>query len=135
MLPGMRAAGYGRIINVLSSSVREPIPGLGVSNLTRAAMASWAKSLSRELPPGVTINCVLPGKIDTGRLGEIKAAFASRAGVSEEEIAASWIREIPEGRLGTTEEIGGVIAFLASEAGAFVRGVCLPVDGGQLRSI
>ena len=135
VLPGMTGAGYGRIVNVLSSSVRVPIAGLGVSNLTRAAMASWAKTLSGELPPGVTINSVLPGKIDTTRLSEIKAAFAARDSVDPGEIERAWVGAIPEGRLGTTDEIGGVIAFLASEAGAFVRGVCLPVDGGQLPSI
>jgi 3-oxoacyl-[acyl-carrier protein] reductase len=135
LVPGMSAAGYGRIINILSSSVREPIPGLGVSNLVRAAMASWSKTLSRELPPGVTVNSILPGKIDTGRLTEIKAAFATKAGTTVEAVESQWIDAIPEGRLGTTDEIGGVIAFLASPAGSFVRGVCLPVDGGQLRAI
>ena len=106
-----------------------------MSNLIRAAMASWSKTLSRELPAGVTVNSILPGKIDTGRLTEIKAAFAAKAGTTVEAVESQWIDAIPEGRLGTTEEIGGVIAFLASPAGSFVRGICLPVDGGQLRSI
>jgi 3-oxoacyl-[acyl-carrier protein] reductase len=135
VLPGMALSGYGRIINVLSSSVREPIPGLGVSNTIRGAMASWSKSLSRELPPSVTINNVLPGKIDTGRLSELKVALAQKAGASPEEIEATWLANIPEGRLGTPEEIGRVIAFLASPAASFVRGVSLPVDGGQLAVI
>ncbi len=135
VLPGMRAAGYGRIINVVSSSVREPIDGLGVSNTTRGAMAAWAKSVSRELPPGVTINSILPGKVDTERLGEIGQVFAARSGTSVERVRAGWLAEIPEGRLGRPEELAAVVAFLASPAAAFVRGVALPVDGGQLRSI
>lgn len=133
--PGMEAEGYGRIINVLSTSVRVPIPGLGVSNLVRAAMASWAKTLSGELPPGVTINCILPGFTATERLSSLAAARAEAQGVSTAEIEAQWRESIPEGRLGKAEELGETIAFLASPAGAYIRGVCLPVDGGRTPSI
>ena len=135
LLPGMRAAGYGRIVNVVSTSVREPIPGLGVSNTTRGAVAAWAKTLSRELPPGVTINCVLPGFTDTERLTSLAATRAERAGSSPEAVYEGWLSSVPEGRLAKPEETAGVIAFLCSPAGAFVRGVCLAVDGGRLNSI
>ncbi len=134
-LPGMIDAGYGRIINIVSTSVREPIPGLGVSNTTRGAVASWAKSLSRELPPGITVNNVLPGFTDTERLDGLRAAVAARTGRSPEAVQAAWMAQVPEGRLARPEELAAAIAFLASPAGAFVRGVSLPVDGGRLRSI
>ncbi len=134
-LPGMREAGFGRIVNVLSTSVREPIPNLGVSNTIRGAMASWAKSLSGELPPGVTINNVLPGFTDTDRLSSLKLARAAREGVSPEQVHAAWLAQTPEGRLGQPEELAAAVAFLCSPAGAFIRGVSLPVDGGRLRSI
>jgi 3-oxoacyl-[acyl-carrier protein] reductase len=135
LLPGMRDAGFGRIVNVLSTSVREPIPNLGVSNLTRAAVASWAKTLSGELPPGVTINNVLPGFTDTERLGSLGEATASRLGKSAEEVRAGWIAQIPEGRLAQPEETAEAISFLASPAAAYIRGHSIPVDGGRLKSI
>ena len=134
-LPGMKETGYGRIVNVLSTSVREPIPNLGVSNTIRGAMASWSKTLSRELPPGITINNVLPGFTDTDRLSSLKMARAQRQGVSPESVEEAWMAQTPESRLGLPQELGGAIAFLCSPAGAFIRGVNLPVDGGRLRSI
>lgn len=134
-LPGMKAAGFGRIINIISTSVREPIPGLGVSNTIRAAMAGWSKTLAAELPPGVTINNVLPGFTDTARLSELKAAMASRRSLSPSEVEKSWLTTVPEGRLGAPEEIAEAVAFLASPAASFVRGVSLPVDGGRLKSL
>lgn len=135
LLPGMRESGYGRIINVLSTSVREPIPNLGVSNLTRAAVASWAKTLAGELPPGVTINNVLPGFTDTERLGSLGAATADRLGKSVDDVRAGWVAMIPEGRLARPEETAEAIAFLASPAAAYIRGHSIPVDGGRLKSI
>jgi 3-oxoacyl-[acyl-carrier protein] reductase len=135
LLPGMRTTGYGRIVNILSTSVREPIPNLGVSNLTRAAVASWAKTISVELPPGVTINNVLPGFTDTERLGSLGAATAERLGKSAEDVRKGWIAQIPEGRLAKPEETAEAIAFLASPAGAYIRGHSIPVDGGRLKSI
>jgi 3-oxoacyl-[acyl-carrier protein] reductase len=134
-LPGMRATGYGRIVNVVSTSVYEPIEGLGVSNTTRAAMAGWAKSVSRELPPGVTINNVLPGFTDTERLAELKAAMARSRGVDEAEVEHGWLAQIPEGRLADPAELGGLIAFLASPAAAYLRGQSIALDGGRMRSI
>ena len=135
LLPGMSEAGYGRIINVISTSVREPIPGLGVSNTIRGAMAAWAKSISRELPPGVTINNVLPGFTDTERLTALGEAVAERSGTSLDEVREMWLADVPEARLAQPFEIAAAIAFLASPAGAFVRGTSMPVDGGRLRSI
>ena len=134
-LPGMRAAGFGRIVNVLSTSAREPIPGLGVGNTVRAAMAGWSKTLSRELPPGVTINNILPGYTATERLQELAALTAQKTGRSIPEVEAEWKREIPEGRLAEPREIGQVIAFLCTPAAGYVRGQSLAVDGGRMRSL
>jgi 3-oxoacyl-[acyl-carrier protein] reductase len=135
VVPGMKQAGYGRIVNVLSSSVREPIPGLGVSNTIRVAMASWAKTLSRELPPGITINSILPGYIDTERLGEVALGMAKQKGTGPDAVRKGWIDATPEGRLGKAEELGAAIAFLCTPAASFIRGIVLPVDGGRLMSI
>ncbi len=135
LVPGMKEAGYGRIVNVLSSSVREPIPGLGVSNTIRAAMASWAKTLSRELPPGVTINSILPGYIDTERLSELALSMAKSKGIGPSDVRKGWVDITPEGRLGRPEELGKVIAFLCSPDASFIRGTVIPVDGGRLWSI
>ncbi len=134
-LGGMQKAGYGRIINIISTSVREPLPGLGVSNTTRGAVASWAKTLSRELPPGITINNLLPGFTDTERLTTLRQSLANKNGTSEDDILSQWKSVIPEGRIGRPEELGAVIAFLASPQASYIRGVSLPVDGGRLNSI
>jgi 3-oxoacyl-[acyl-carrier protein] reductase len=135
LVPGMKAAGYGRIINVISTSVREPIPNLGVSNTIRGAVASWAKSLSRELPPGITINNILPGFTNTERLGNLRSGVAKRTGQTEDQVLKGWIAQVPEGRLAQPEELGAVVGFLASPEAGYIRGVSLPVDGGRLRSI
>ncbi len=135
LLPGMKEEGYGRILNIVSTSVREPIPGLGVSNTIRGAMAGWSKSLSRELPPGVTINNVLPGFTKTDRLNDLGQAIAGREGSTPEAVLSRWLTEVPEGRLAQPAEIAATVAFLASPSGAFVRGASIPVDGGRMRSI
>ncbi len=135
VLPGMRESNYGRIINIVSTSVREPIAGLGVSNTIRGAMASWAKTLSRELPPGVTINNVLPGFTDTDRLRTLAEDIAATGDRSVGEIREDWLASVPEGRLGKPDELAAVVAFLASPAASYIRGVSLPVDGGRLNAI
>ncbi|MCH2112936.1 MAG: SDR family oxidoreductase [Planctomycetes bacterium] len=134
-VPHMESNGYGRILNVVSTSVREPIPNLGVSNTVRGAVASWSKTLSKELPPGVTINNLLPGFTDTDRLASLKEANAQRQGVDAAAVEGAWLASIPEGRLGRPEELAGLAVFLASEAGGYVRGQSIAVDGGRLSSI
>ena len=135
LTPGMILADYGRIIQIVSTSVREPIPNLGVSNTLRGAMASWAKSLSRELHPSITINNVLPGFTDTERLGSLAQSIHERTGKSVEAIHDGWMSQVPIERLIDPLETASVITFLASPAAGAIRGVSLPVDGGRLRSI
>ena len=128
--------GYGRIINIISTSVVTPIRGLGVSNTIRAAVANWARTLAAELGGyGITVNNVLPGYIDTDRLRSSNERRAELAGTTIEEMAVAQVASIPTGRLGTPEDIGAVVAFLASEAAAYVNGVNLPVDGGRLGAL
>jgi 3-oxoacyl-[acyl-carrier protein] reductase len=136
LLPGMRAANWGRIVNVISTSVKEPIAGLGVSNTIRGAVASWAKTLSRELAPsGITVNNVLPGYTETGRITQIIHDRALASGQSEPAIIDGMRKTVPAGRFAQPGEIGGVIAFLCSPAAAYVNGVSLAVDGGRMQSI
>lgn len=136
VLPGMKAAGYGRIVNIISISVREPIPGLGVSNTTRWAVASWAKTTAGELAPfGITVNNVLPGYTDTARLTELIEAVAAKRGISTEAVTKEMVAAVPAGRLASADEIAAAVAFLASPAAAFVTGINLPVDGGRLSSM
>ena len=136
VLPGMRAASYGRIVNVISTSVKEPIPGLGVSNTVRAAMAGWSKTLSSELAAeGITVNNVLPSYTETDRLRWLLATRAAREGRSEEDIAAGLLSDIPARRFGRPEEVAAMIAFLCMPAAAYVNGVSIPVDGGHIRAL
>jgi 3-oxoacyl-[acyl-carrier protein] reductase len=136
VLPGMQAAGWGRIVNVISTSVKEPIAGLGVSNTVRGAVASWAKTLSRELAPlGITVNNVLPGYTETGRIDQIVRDRAKSQQKPEDAIVAAMRAGVPAGRFARPEETGGVIAFLCSPAAAYVNGVSLAVDGGRMNSI
>jgi 3-oxoacyl-[acyl-carrier protein] reductase len=136
VLPGMKAAAWGRIVNVISTSVKEPIPNLGVSNTVRGAVASWAKTLSRELGGfGITVNNVLPGYTRTQRLDQILRDRASAAGKSEDEIARGMLATVPVGRFAQAHEIAAAIAFLASPAAGYINGVSLAVDGGRMQSI
>ena len=135
ILPGMKAAQYGRVINIISTSVREPIANLGVSNTIRGAMASWAKSCAKELPPKITVNNILPGFTDTERLDALREGAAQRMGTSPEAVQEKWMGMVPEKRLGTPDELAHAALFLASPAGNFVRGVSLAVDGGRMASI
>lgn len=134
--PGMIDLQYGRIINIISTSVVIPIRNLGVSNTIRGAVANWGRTLAAELGPhGITVNNVLPGYIDTQRLRTSNVRRAKLAGATVEEVAAAQAESIPAGRLGTAEDIGAVVAFLASPAASYVNGVNLPVDGGRLVSL
>lgn len=136
VLPGMRAARWGRIVNVISTSVYEPIPNLGVSNTIRGAVASWAKTLSRELgADGITVNNVLPGYTRTQRLDQILGERSSATGKTRDEIASGMLASVPVGRFADANEIGGVIAFLCAPAAAYVNGQSVAVDGGRMQSI
>ncbi len=136
LLPGMKAAGYGRIINVISTSVKAPIPDLGVSNTIRAAVANWAKTLSGEVAKdGITVNNILPGFTDTTRLTELFSAKAQKTGKTLDEVRAAAITTIPAGRLGKPEEVAAAIAFLATPAAAYINGINVPVDGGRTPSL
>ena len=136
LLPGMKEAGFGRIINIISTSVKAPIPGLGVSNTIRAAVASWAKTLAGEVAPfGITVNNVLPGYTDTARLQSLFEARAERSKSTADDEREQTRAAIPAGRIGRPEEIAAAIAFLATPAAAYINGVNLPVDGGRLPTL
>lgn len=136
VLPGMRDGGYGRIVNVISTSVKEPIPGLGVSNTVRAAMAAWAKTLAGELAAdGITVNNVLPGYTRTARLDGLLTVQAQKSGRSEQELATEMAAAVPARRFGEPGEIAAVIAFLCTPAAAYVNGVSIAVDGGRTKAL
>ena len=136
VVPGMQRAGFGRIVNVISTSVYEPIANLGVSNTTRGAVASWAKTLSRELgPSGITVNNVLPGYTATGRLDQILGDRSRATGKSTDEVLAAMVASVPLGRVAQPSEVANAIAFLASPAASYISGVSLAVDGGRMQSI
>ena len=133
VVPGMKELGAGRIINIISTSAKEPIQGLGVSNTIRGAVASWSKTLSKELGEfGITVNNVLPGFTDTARLQALLDNKAKKTDTSVDDIIAQSKGMIPAGRFATSEEIAYAVAFLASDAAAYINGVSLPVDGGRL---
>ena len=135
VVPTMQEAGMGRIVNIISTSVREPIPNIGLSNTLRGAMASWAKSLSRELPACVTINNVLPGFTDTDRLESLADSIHEKTGRSKDDIRDTWMSQVPIGRLIDPMETASAITFLCLPQSGGVRGVSLAVDGGRMRSI
>ena len=136
VVPGMRQAEYGRIINIISTSVREPIPGLGVSNTIRGACASWAKTLSRELAAdGITVNNVLPGFTATERLASLFDARAERTGKKREAVEKAALDSVPAGRFAEPGEIAAAVAFLASPDADYITGNSLAVDGGRLHGI
>jgi 3-oxoacyl-[acyl-carrier protein] reductase len=136
LTPGMKKVGYGRIINVISTSVRTPIAGLGVSNTIRGAVASWAKTLSVELGPyGITVNNILPGLTQTGRLESLIKSRAAERGISVWQMADEMKKTIPARRFADPMETAALAGFLASPSAAFINGESIRVDGGATSSI
>jgi 3-oxoacyl-[acyl-carrier protein] reductase len=136
LYPGMIESGYGRIINVISTSVKQPLPNLGVSNTIRGAVASWSKTLANELGEyGITVNNVLPGATNTIRLQGIADAKSQKTGETVSEIFDEMALESPMKRIAQPEEIAAAIAFLASPEASYINGINLPVDGGRTKSL
>ena len=136
VLPGMRERGFGRILAVASSGVEQPIPNLVISNALRAAIAGWAKTLSAEVAKdGVTVNLVLPGRIETDRTAELDAANAKAQGKTADQVAETARTAIPAQRYGRVQEFADVACFLASERASYVTGSMIRVDGGAVRSL
>ncbi|HEX9827062.1 MAG TPA: SDR family oxidoreductase, partial [Flavobacteriaceae bacterium] len=136
VVPFMKKEGFGRIINIISTSVKEPIPGLGVSNTIRGAVGNWSKTLSIELGEfGITVNNILPGFTETERLNEIIKAKAQKEGTSFEEMAEIMKSYAPVKRFAKPEETANAIVFLVSEAASYINGINLPVDGGRTKSL
>jgi 3-oxoacyl-[acyl-carrier protein] reductase len=136
LVPGMKDARHGRIINVISTSVKQPLHNLGVSNTIRGAVANWSKTLANELGPfGITVNNVLPGATNTERLAAIIRNKALKAGTKEDEAAQEMMNEVPLRRFAQPEEIAAAVAFLAGPSGAYINGINLPVDGGRTASL
>lgn len=134
--PSMKSEGFGRIINIISTSVKVPLPNLGVSNTIRGAVASWAKTMANELGQfNITVNNVLPGATKTQRLESIISNNASKKNIAVDEVEQEMQKEIPMKRFASAEEIANVVAFLASPAASYVNGVSIPVDGGRTGSI
>ena len=136
VIPGMIKEGYGRIVNIISTSVKAPIAGLGVSNTIRAAVANWAKTLSLELGEhGITVNNILPGFTNTNRLKSIIAKKSEKQGISENEVIKIMMKSIPANRFGEAKETANAVAFLCSPAASYINGINLPVDGGRTASL
>ncbi len=134
--PGMKRNNFGRIINVISTSVKTPLKGLGVSNTIRGAVASWAKTIATELGPfGITVNNVLPGYTLTGRFESLRSSKSEKEKKSEEQVEQEMVIDIPAGRIAEASEVGAAIAFLASPAASYINGINLPVDGGKTPSL
>ena len=133
---GMKRVEYGRIINIISTSVKIPIKGLGVSNTIRGAVANWSKTLANELGPyGITVNNILPGATMTGRLESILQSKVSPTGKMFEELKQEMISEIPAGRIADAHEVAAAVAFLATPAAGYINGINIPVDGGRTGSL
>lgn len=135
-MDGMKNAGYGRIINIISTSLKQPLPNLGVSNTIRAAVGNWAKTLANELGKfNITVNNVLPGATSTQRLETIINAKATKNDLGIDTVKAEMLHEIPMGRFADPSEIASAVAFLASPAASYINGINLPVDGGRTSSL
>ena len=132
----MKDQGFGRIVNVISTSVKQPLDGLGVSNTIRGAVASWSKTLANELGGfGITVNNVLPGATGTERLNEIIKNKSAKTGLSIEEVSKNMKNASPAKRFAKPEEIAAAIVFLTSEKASFINGINVPVDGGRTKSL
>ena len=132
VIPGMKEAKYGRIINIISTSVKQPLHGLGVSNTIRGAVASWAKTMANELGQfGITVNNVLPGATRTGRLESIIENKAKKTATEVDAVEDEMMKEIPARRFAEPEEVAAAAAFLATPAAAYINGINVPVDGGR----
>lgn len=132
VVEGMKKSGYGRIINIISTSVKQPLKGLGVSNTIRGAVASWAKTLANELGGyGITVNNVLPGATKTERLFSLFKTKSETSGKAVAEVEAEWLKEIPAGRFAEPDELANAIVFLSSPLASYINGINLPVDGGR----
>jgi 3-oxoacyl-[acyl-carrier protein] reductase len=131
-VPGMKTEGYGRIVNIISTSVKQPLPNLGVSNTIRAAVANWSKTMANELGSfSITVNNVLPGATETGRMKTIIANRIDKTGWDEDMVREEMMREIPMKRFATPEEVAAAVAFLATPAASYINGINVPVDGGR----
>lgn len=136
VVPFMKSAEYGRIINIISTSVKQPLDGLGVSNTIRGAVANWSKTMANELGQfGITVNNVLPGATATERLNEIINNKAAKTGKSIEEVAETMKNAAPAKRFAQPEEVANAVVFLASERASFINGINVPVDGGRTKSL
>ena len=133
---GMKQSGYGRVINIISTSVKQALPNLGVSNTIRAAVGNWAKTMANELGKfGITVNNVLPGATATQRLSNIIDNKALKTNTNNDDVKKEMLQEIPLGRFADASEVAGAVAFLASPAAAYINGINLPVDGGRTSSL
>lgn len=133
LIPSMKKNNYGRIINIISTSVKEPIEGLGVSNTIRGAVASWAKTMANELGYyNITVNNILPGATNTERLNNLIKIKANKKGIKVNDEEKKWKSKIPLNRFADPSEIAAAVAFLASPAASYINGINLPVDGGRL---
>ena len=136
LLPGMRERGWGRVVAILSSGVRQPIADLVYSNAGRSVLAAWLKTTARAVAAeGVTLNGVMPGRIETPRIRQLDGGRAEREGRTEDEVRAAHIASIPAGRYGRPEELGALVAFLASDRATYITGQLVAVDGGLIAGL
>jgi 3-oxoacyl-[acyl-carrier protein] reductase len=136
LLPGMRERGWGRIVSIMSSGIRQPIPELAYSNACRSALAAWLKTISAQvIADGVTVNGVIPGRIETSRTLNLDKARASKEGITPEEVKARLEKGIPAGRYGQPDELAAYVAWLCSDLSCYQTGTFVPIDGGMIRAM